>query len=240
MRNLSIILTLAMLTSVFTACKTNNDVVSNGIFQKRKHTSGFHWAGIKKEGKKAHQLASKQDNKEIGTEYTADSEASQNLNNLLVPVTSLEFLEENQPSPALLLASNNLVEQAGNDNQTFFIATHVEKAAQTQIQQLPLIVNQPAFKKKSAIKKRSAWALFLSLMGSILFTVLAINAFAAFLPGGVLALTIAQLALLVGGLLLGWKHKETNGASRAAFVLSWIFLGLTALLYFSLIVLGML
>lgn len=238
MRNLSIILSLSLITSVFTACKTNNDVVSNGLLQKRKHTNGFHWAGIHKEGRKSHPVAIHTNNDQRNLVRNASADQMKNF--AVVPATEVGFTQAKPATENLLFAAHQVAKDEGFDNQTFFIEAHVDQLQQTELKNIPALLAKPEFKKKSAIKKRSGWALFLSLTGSILFSVLAVNAFLAFLPGGVLALTIAQLALLLGGLLLSWKYKDTNGASKAAFVLSWIFLGLTALLYFSLIVLGML
>jgi hypothetical protein len=229
MRHTRFFLVLLAFITVLSSCKTNNDVVSHGILQKRKHLSGFHWSGAKQ------WLQKKSEPAYAASEARTLEPMTYEAVRLELPATDHnQALPTQAPNQRPLLASNSSTVAPNT------IKAHFEERAPSIEQQWePETWEKADFKKKSAIKKRSGWALFLSLMGSILFAFLAANFFVGLLTSGVLALTLVQLALLLGGLLLGWKHKDTNGASRAAFILSWIFLGLTGLFYFGLVVLGM-
>lgn len=234
MRHPRILFVLLAFITVLSSCKTNNDVVSNGILQKRKHLSGFHWNGGKSKVNHVAQVK-RGDNME---KMSAQTEAL----TLRFPATETKVSPATERTSPLLLASTS--NTSGKADQVIF--ENLETKAIEPVQLARSDWNDPDtwekadWKKKSAVKRRSGWALFLSIMGSVLFAFLAANFFVGILTSGVLLLTLTQLALLLGGLLLAWKHKDTNGASNAALILSWIFLGLTALFYFGLIVLGLL
>lgn len=235
MRYTNFFIVLLAFITVLSSCKTNNDVVSQGMLQKRKHLKGFHWTGGKGQLKGI-----------AATERSGKMERAPHVNLVSVnkqPVTvSMKADDQERQLSLPLIASIPARENKVNNP---VVNEQLMKASKSVLEARS-IWNQPDdwekadFKKKSAIKKRSGWALFLSIMGSLLFTFLAINSFVTLLSSGILLLTLGQIALLLGGLLLSWKYKDTNGASRAAFFISWIFIGLTALFYFTLIVLGML
>ncbi len=237
MRTLKIVtpLIIALLT-VLSSCSNQQDVVSNRLIQKRKHLPGFHLnLDLKhRQHQDAEVIAEHQQDVYSEDQLVAQTPAP-------IKEDAIEDVEEEEES-----TEENKVELIAASNQTLPIQFDATAPAAPLIfsgstkQYTPKDLLISNFKKKSAVKRRSGWALFLSIMGSILFAALAVNAFVPFLTGGVLLLTLLQIALLLGGLLLGWKYKDTNAASRAAFMLSWIFLGLTALMYFALIVLGML
>ena len=76
-------LTLLILAAIMTSCSSSNDVVSKGLFQKRKHLSGIHFNG----------LMNKNNRNAIVLKNQADQEKSELEN---APISDVEQLENEE------------------------------------------------------------------------------------------------------------------------------------------------